>query len=85
MKSNASCIKILRALLTVTCGCMYLQVHFGTQLAKMYLNADMYGLNCVTGMSCLFRKCILAEGGGLRALSQFLAEDYYLGQKCLER
>ena len=65
--------------------CLTVQVHFGTQLGKMYLNADMYGMNCVTGMSCLFRKEILDDCGGLRGLAQFLAEDYYLGQKCLER
>lgn len=42
-------------------------------------------MNCVTGMSILFRKDILADGGGLQSVSQFLAEDFHLGQKCLER
>jgi ceramide glucosyltransferase len=51
----------------------------------MYLNADLLGINCVTGMSCLFRKKVVDKVGGLRSLSQFLAEDYHLGQAVLKQ
>ena len=57
-----------------------LQVYFGTQHAKIYLTADLLGINCVTGMSCLFRRSVLDEAGGLKSLGQYLAEDYYLGK-----
>ena len=72
---------------TYSCSCNVdiFQVYFGTQHAKMYLNADFLGINCVTGMSCLFRKNIVEEAGGLRALGEYLAEDYYLGQAFLDR
>ena len=56
------------------------QVHFGTQHSKMYLLADMIGINCMTGMSCLFRKHVVDAAGGLKALAPYLAEDYYLSQ-----
>lgn len=56
------------------------KVYFGTQHAKIYLTADLLGINCVTGMSCLFRRSVLDEVGGLKALGQYLAEDYYLGK-----
>ena len=57
-----------------------LQVYFGTQHSKMYLNANFLGINCMTGMSCLFRREVLDEVGGLAVLSSTLAEDFYLGQ-----
>jgi len=60
-------------------------VYFGTQHAKIYLNTDLFGINCVTGMSCLFRKDILEEAGGFAYLGKFLAEDYYLGKLFIER
>ena len=55
-------------------------MYFGTQHAKIYLNADCLGINCVTGMSCLFRRSVVDEAGGLKVLGQYLAEDYYLGK-----
>lgn len=61
------------------------KVYFGTQHAKMYLSADLLGINCVTGMSCLFRKDILEDAGGFAYLGKFLAEDYYLGKVFIER
>jgi len=51
----------------------------------MYLAADLFGVNCVTGMSCLFRKSVLDEAGGLKGLATYLAEDYYLAQAFLDR
>jgi len=62
-----------------------MQVYFGTQHAKIYLNTDLFGINCVTGMSCLFRKDVLEDAGGFAYLGKFLAEDYYLGKLFIER
>ncbi len=45
----------------------------------------MFGVNCMTGMSCLFRKHVLDEAGGLANLGQYLAEDFYLGQAFHQR
>lgn len=56
------------------------KVHFGTQHSKIYLLADMVGVNCMTGMSCLFRKHVVESAGGLKSLAPYLAEDYYLSQ-----
>lgn len=63
----------------------HLQVYFGTQFGKMYLSCDFLGINCITGMSCLFRRSVLDEAGGLKALGQYLAEDYYLGKIFLDK
>lgn len=60
-------------------------MYFGTQHAKIYLNTDLFGINCVTGMSCLFRKDVLEEAGGFVYLGKFLAEDYYLGKLFIDR
>ena len=51
----------------------------------MYLSADFHGINCVTGMSCLFRKAVIDEAGGLSIVSSYLAEDYYLAQAFIDR
>ena len=45
----------------------------------------MLSINCVTGMSCLFRRDILEDAGGFAYLGKFLAEDYYLGKLFLDR
>ena len=63
----------------------HVQVYFGTQHAKMYLDSDLLGINCVTGMSCLFRKDVLEDAGGFSYLGKFLAEDYYLGKLFIDR
>ncbi|XP_064624290.1 ceramide glucosyltransferase-like [Lineus longissimus] len=60
-------------------------VYFGTQHAKMYLTANMVGINCTTGMSCVFRKDIIDEAGGLAHFGQYLAEDYFLAKAFLDR
>ena len=36
-----------------------LQIHFGTCLARMYLAANVIGINCAAGMSELIKKDIL--------------------------
>ncbi|ESN96218.1 hypothetical protein HELRODRAFT_107370 [Helobdella robusta] len=58
------------------------KVYFGTQHSKIYLLANMVGVNCVTGMSCLFRKSVVEQSGGFESLGIYLAEDYYLSQIC---
>ncbi|ESO92359.1 hypothetical protein LOTGIDRAFT_120942 [Lottia gigantea] len=61
------------------------KVFFGTQHAKMYLCANFLGINCTTGMSCLMRKHVVDEAGGLVAFGEYLAEDYLLAQAFLDR
>ncbi|XP_046356915.1 ceramide glucosyltransferase-like [Haliotis cracherodii] len=61
------------------------KVYFGTQHAKMYLCANGLGINCTTGMSCLFRKEVLEEAGGMNHLGQYLAEDYMMAQAFIDR
>jgi len=51
----------------------------------MYLDADLFHINCATGMSCLMRKIVIDEGGGLKEFGQYLAEDYFLAQLFLDR
>ncbi len=62
-----------------------LQVYFGTQFAKIYMNADFYGINTTTGMSCLMRKEVIEDAGGLRIFGQYLSEDYFLAQAFIDR
>ncbi|KAK6188951.1 hypothetical protein SNE40_005022 [Patella caerulea] len=61
------------------------KVFFGTQHAKMYLCANMLGINCTTGMSCLMKKDVIQEAGGLTAFAEYLAEDYLLAQAFIDR
>lgn len=61
------------------------KVYFGSQHAKIYLMSDLLGINCVTGMSCLFRKDVLELAGSLRSLGCYLAEDYYLAKVFVDR
>ncbi|KAK3091111.1 hypothetical protein FSP39_017199 [Pinctada imbricata] len=61
------------------------KIFFGTQHAKMYLTANFYGINCATGMSCLMRKNVIEEEGGLQHFAQYLAEDYFLAETFLKK
>ncbi|CAH1772739.1 unnamed protein product [Owenia fusiformis] len=61
------------------------KVYFGTQHAKMYLYANALGINCTTGMSCIMRKEILEDSGGLKVFGQYLAEDFFLAQATLQK
>jgi ceramide glucosyltransferase len=63
---------------------------FGGMLEATYLNtfyarglslAFATGNPCVIGKSMLFRRSVAAQFGGLRALADYLAEDYVLGEE----
>lgn len=56
------------------------KIYFGTQHAKMYLTANFFNINCATGMSCLMRKNVIDEVGGLKHFAQYLAEDFFLAE-----
>ncbi len=60
------------------------KVYFGTQHCRMYLFINLIGINCVTGMSCLMRKCVIDKVGGLKAFSNYIAEDYFIAQAFLD-
>lgn len=59
---------------------VYEKVFFGTAQARMYLCAELLGINCHVGMSSLVRRCALDEVGGLAAFGDYLAEDYFLAK-----
>lgn len=61
------------------------KIYFGTQHAKMYLTANFFNINCATGMSCLMRKNIIDEAGGLKHFAQYLAEDFFLAEMFLKK
>ena len=61
------------------------QVFFGTSLARNYLALNFLGVNSVTGMSVLMRRNVLEEAGGMKAFGCYLAEDYFMAQKFLEK
>ena len=66
---------------------MYLcaQVYFGTQHSRVYILANLMGENCANGMSWLVKKDALEKEGGLRAFSEYLAEDFFIGKALWER
>lgn len=56
------------------------KIFFGTVQSRIYLTADLLGINCHTGMSCLLRADVLRELGGLRAFGCYLAEDFFIAK-----
>lgn len=60
------------------------QIYFGTSFARMYLVANILGINCAAGMSSLIRRDILESAGGLRAFSSYLAEDFFIAKEVLK-
>jgi hypothetical protein len=52
---------------------------------RMYLAINLLGINCVTGMSCIMRKKVIDEAGGLQAFGNYIAEDYFLAQEFLSK
>lgn len=55
-------------------------VYFGTWHAKLYIGASFFGFTCTSGMSCLMRKDVIDEAGGLASFGPYLAEDYFLAK-----
>lgn len=66
---------------TLTCS----QVYFGTSHPRSYISANVTGIKCVTGMSCLMRKDVLDQAGGLVAFAQYIAEDYFMAKAIADR
>ncbi len=60
------------------------KVYFGTCHSRMYLFINFIGINCVTGMSCLMRKSVLDQLGGLSAFANYIAEDFFIAQAYLD-
>ncbi|XP_041348253.1 ceramide glucosyltransferase-like isoform X2 [Gigantopelta aegis] len=59
---------------------IYEKVYFGTMQARNCLSANLVGINCSTGMSCLMRKDILDQAGGMATFGKYLAEDYFFAE-----
>ncbi|XP_017469187.1 PREDICTED: ceramide glucosyltransferase [Rhagoletis zephyria] len=56
------------------------KIFFGTVQSRIYLSADILGINCHTGMSCLLRKSVIDELGGLKTFGCYLAEDFFIAK-----
>uniref|UniRef100_A0A2K6KWJ3 Ceramide glucosyltransferase n=1 Tax=Rhinopithecus bieti TaxID=61621 RepID=A0A2K6KWJ3_RHIBE len=65
--------------------CHVKQVYFGTSHPRYYISANVTGFKCVTGMSCLMRKDVLDQAGGLIAFAQYIAEDYFMAKAIADR
>ena len=61
------------------------QVYFGTSHARIYLSANLMGINCATGMSALMRKDLLDKAGGFPAFGCYLAEDFFFAKTIQEQ
>lgn len=53
--------------------------------SRIYLSADVLGINCHTGMSCLLRKSVIDELGGLKTFGCYLAEDFFIAKAILNK
>lgn len=56
------------------------KIFFGTVQSRIYLSADFLGINCHTGMSCLLRKSVIDNLGGLKTFGCYLAEDFFIAK-----
>lgn len=62
----------------------YEKIFFGTVQSRIYLCADLLGVNCHTGMSCLIRKHVIDKIGGLRSFGCYLAEDFFIAKAMID-
>ncbi|CAB1319154.1 unnamed protein product, partial [Coregonus sp. 'balchen'] len=46
-------------------------VYFGTSHPRSYISANVTGIKCVTGMSCLMRKDVAMQNSGSYSIAQF--------------
>lgn len=60
------------------------KIFFGTVQSRIYLTADLLGIICHTGMSCLMRKDVLEALGGLRVFGCYLAEDFFIAKAFID-
>uniref|UniRef100_A0A1A9WQA1 ceramide glucosyltransferase n=1 Tax=Glossina brevipalpis TaxID=37001 RepID=A0A1A9WQA1_9MUSC len=60
------------------------KIFFGTVQSRIYLSADLLSINCHTGMSCLLRKSVIDELGGLKTFGCYLAEDFFIAKAVME-
>ncbi|EDV22351.1 Ceramide glucosyltransferase [Trichoplax sp. H2] len=61
------------------------KIHFGGAHGRVYLTTNACGVNCASGMSCLFRKHLLDEVGGLETFGCYIAEDFFLAKSIYDR
>lgn len=61
------------------------KIYFGTAQARIYLAADLFRINCHTGMSALMRKQVLLEQGGLKTFGCYLAEDFFIAKSFIDK
>ena len=56
------------------------KIYFGTIHSRNYILFYLARLNLITGMSCLIRKSVLDEFGGLVYFGKYIAEDMMIGK-----
>lgn len=56
------------------------KVYFGTIHMRNYIHFHLLRLNLVMGMSCLVRKSVLDEFGGLVYFGKYIAEDLMMAK-----
>jgi len=54
------------------------KIYFGSAMSRFYITLNALGLNCVTGMSYMFKKPLLDQMHGLAWYGKYLAEDFVL-------
>ena len=58
-------------------------MYFSTQHSRVYLASACLGINCVNGMSTMFRRSQLDRLGGLSQFADYIAEDFFIGEVIL--
>lgn len=63
-------------------GSLLEKIYFGSQHGRIQISAHCFGQVCITGMSNLIRKKALEDAcDGLKGLSNYIAEDYFMTVK----